>query len=603
MSTKKSFLILTLVPALFVGCSSETQQTTARMEGVQDPIPAVAAPVSVDANRSDLTSSKSEPIDLSAEGSFVKGTAEPTIIDTRLFEQQIRNREPFQGEIRSSSDFRPAAVDLPATETGIPNALVAGSLNESTRVVELSRFPGISQTQWTPPDPALAVGPNHIVQTVNMTVAFYSKSGDLQFQQLLNDTDEPGFFDEVGQGDFVFDPKCFYDHYANRFFIIACEVYDEIDESYITFAVSDDDDPNGIWYKYRTNAVVEVDGTLYWVDYPGLGFDQDGMYVTANLFRLAGNGPGFANSLFRSFPKAPLLNGEPAQFTDIRNSAASSVQAAQCFGENPAPYFVSRNTSTRLRVIALNDAFNSPSFDTQFVDVPEYFSPPDVPNGDAGNFLNPVGNRIMNVHWRDGRLWTCHAIADDTFNRAIARWYEIATDSWPDSGTPNLVQSGNVDLGEGYSTFFPAVYTDAVGNAAVVMARSRAGEFASVVAAGRLASDPLGTMSQIIELESGSATADGRWGDYFDIALDPSDNATFWVTGQIAESFGWQTTLDSIRLFLPGDLNGDGMVNLLDVGPFIDLLVAGDYDPAADLNNDGVVDLLDVGPFVDLIAG
>ena len=52
-----------------------------------------------------------------------------------------------------------------------------------------------------------------------------------------------------------------------------------------------------------------------------------------------------------------------------------------------------------------------------------------------------------------------------------------------------------------------------------------------------------------------------------------------------------------------GDVNGDGEVNLLDVGPFVDLLGTGGYLPAADINGDGAVNLLDVGPFVDLIGG
>lgn len=602
MKTMKFGACFCFIGALLIGCStSETDLSNKQME-TRDPVEQMARPSGLTDERRPRLISDQKPLDLTAAESFIKGTTEAKIIDTRTFEQQVRFREPFEGQIRSSSDFRPATQELPVAEAGLPNDLVAGELGDFRRVVPETSFPGISQTQWTPPDPAIAVGPNHIVQTVNMTVSFYDKSGTVQFQQLLNDTDEPGFFDEVGSGDFVFDPKCYYDHYSNRFFIVACEVYQDIDESYITFAVSDDDDPNGIWYKYRTYAVVEVDGSLYWVDYPGMGFDQDGMYITANLFNLAGPGPNFANSFFRSFAKEPLLNGQPAQFTSIRNSSAASVQAAQCFGDNQTPFFVSRNTSTRLRVIALNDPFDSPAFETFFVDVPEYSSPPDVANGQPGDFLNPVGDRIMNVHWRDGRLWTCHAIAATDGDRAVARWYEIDTGNWPASGEPTLVQSGNVDLGDGYSTFFPAVYTDANGNAALVMARSRAGDFASVVAAGRLASDPLGTMSTIEVFESGSTSFGGRWGDYFDIALDPSDNSTFWITGQVSESFGWQTTVDSIRLVLPGDINGDGIVNLLDVAPFIDLLSQGGYNPAADINNDGVVDLLDVAPFVDLLS-
>lgn len=54
---------------------------------------------------------------------------------------------------------------------------------------------------------------------------------------------------------------------------------------------------------------------------------------------------------------------------------------------------------------------------------------------------------------------------------------------------------------------------------------------------------------------------------------------------------------------LIGDVNGDGQVNLLDVSPFVDAIVAGEFLPAADINGDGVVNLLDVGPFVSLLSG
>lgn len=56
-------------------------------------------------------------------------------------------------------------------------------------------------------------------------------------------------------------------------------------------------------------------------------------------------------------------------------------------------------------------------------------------------------------------------------------------------------------------------------------------------------------------------------------------------------------------LFVLGDINRDGVVNLLDVGPFVDLLAAGDFQVEGDLNGDGQVNLLDVQAFVDLLSG
>ena len=56
--------------------------------------------------------------------------------------------------------------------------------------------------------------------------------------------------------------------------------------------------------------------------------------------------------------------------------------------------------------------------------------------------------------------------------------------------------------------------------------------------------------------------------------------------------------------FVLGDINNDGVVNLLDVAGFVDLLSgAGDFDPAADTNGDGAVNLLDVDGFILLLGG
>jgi hypothetical protein len=54
---------------------------------------------------------------------------------------------------------------------------------------------------------------------------------------------------------------------------------------------------------------------------------------------------------------------------------------------------------------------------------------------------------------------------------------------------------------------------------------------------------------------------------------------------------------------LLGDVNMDGMVDLLDIAPFVDLLTNLQYQAEADINQDGNVDLLDVTPFVGLLSG
>ena len=62
-------------------------------------------------------------------------------------------------------------------------------------------------------------------------------------------------------------------------------------------------------------------------------------------------------------------------------------------------------------------------------------------------------------------------------------------------------------------------------------------------------------------------------------------------------------TITRVPEILLGDVNLDGLVSLLDVAPFVDLLTSGDFQLEADLNMDGVLDLLDIAPFVELLQG
>ncbi len=87
-----------------------------------------------------------------------------------------------------------------------------------------------------------------------------------------------------------------------------------------------------------------------------------------------------------------------------------------------------------------------------------------------------------------------------------------------------------------------------------------------------------------------------------DVYLTTSSGALDFINGNDFVDL----TLGSVHLiddsfFLFGDLNGDGVVTLLDVGIFVDLLINGEYDKAADFDCNDSVDLLDVQPFIDAI--
>ena len=110
-----------------------------------------------------------------------------------------------------------------------------------------------------------------------------------------------------------------------------------------------------------------------------------------------------------------------------------------------------------------------------------------------------------------------------------------------------------------------------------------------------------------------AATAQ-RWVDegLAGLALTATDNGDtsgrFNLTPVVLGPGDTSSTVTNIQFeisagVLVGDVNCDGAINLLDVGPFVDTIVNGEFDPKADINGDTSVDLLDVAPFVDLILG
>jgi hypothetical protein len=441
---------------------------------VGEATPAPWTPLADDQAVGPRPASLPQPCDLTQEGAVCRGVAGATVFDTRLVVPQVQ--EPDAAVLRRIRDVVPPHQTPRTLEEGEPNALVAGGVLDEGRVEIVRTWPSISATGWNPPDPTLAVGPDHVVATVNMQIAFYSKAGVQQFSLPLNDTGNPGFFETVGARGFTFDPKCFYDHGAGRFVVMAPEVYSGTQEAYICIAVSDDSDPNGVWYKYRTDAVLNVNGINYWWDYPGFGFDGQAYYVTSNLFAMT-SGP-FGGVGFRIFDKAAMLAGAPASYSTLRDGSAGSVQVAQHFGTPIAPYFVSTGSSTSLRVRAITNPLTAPAIVTATVSVPAYSGPTSAPTSAGG--LSTVDSRIMNAQWRNGNLYACHTILSG--GRNVARWYHMSTGTWPTSGGVSLLQSGNVAGGGTLHAFFPAIYSNAAGDVGMVFGTSSGMAWAAGVA-------------------------------------------------------------------------------------------------------------------------
>jgi hypothetical protein len=96
-----------------------------------------------------------------------------------------------------------------------------------------------------------------------------------------------------------------------------------------------------------------------------------------------------------------------------------------------------------------------------------------------------------------------------------------------------------------------------------------------------------------------------------DVVLGSVYGTNFGMTAENTDPTKWNDAGQMLNVTLAegttepllGDVNLDGVVNGLDVDPFVGLVTAGGFQTEADMNGDGAVNGLDVDPFVAAVVG
>jgi len=152
--------------------------------------------------------------------------------------------------------------------------------------------------------------------------------------------------------------------------------------------------------------------------------------------------------------------------------------------------------------------------------------------------------RLAYRHFGDGH--ESLVVNHSTSSPAAIRWYEIQNPA----GTPALFQQGTYSP-DASSRWMGSVAMDAGGNIAAAYSVSSSSMLPGIRYAGRLLSDPLGTLGAETTLVQGAGAEVGtyRWGDYSSLSLDPSDDCTFWYTNEYFKTNGtsWSTRIGSFK--------------------------------------------------------
>lgn len=468
------------------------------------------------------------------------------IIDTRALFPQIDGGFTLGPREHDNPGAPPSML-----QPGSPNNLRAGQATLPPRGEVQGLFPGPSFTTWFPPDPDIAVGPNHVIIMVNESLAFYNKATGAQIFLQTNNA-----FWNTGAN--PFDPECWYDRIAGRYVMTAVTVSQAPNVSNLLIAVSDDNDPNGVWYKYTIDVRYNQGGVNAWSDYPHYGYNKDAYVMTSNLFPFAGGGA--QGVYYAVLQKAPMLSGGATTVSYIRDAASFSSHPCEVIDNNfDVIHLVSANpTAGVLKVQALTNLTGTPVLNTTTVAVPTWIYPPRYScTSTNGRVLDSLDGRMLDAIWRNGRIVCSHSVRTAATGSWVrCRWYELSTNNWPTSGAPSLVQSGEV--GDNVSHhWMPSLNVNGLGDISMIFSRCSTSIPADIMYSGRMVGDPAGQMGapQLLENSLGNNYSAQRWGDYFGVDVDPVDDTTFYgVAMDIDSSNNWRCSWFRWTISMPGIL-------------------------------------------------
>ncbi|HTL30695.1 MAG TPA: hypothetical protein VL282_15800 [Tepidisphaeraceae bacterium] len=418
---------------------------------------------------------------------------------------------------------------------------------------------------YVPPDPIVAVGPNHVVEAVNANLAIYTKTGtrlSLRSLGTLFGSNSP----------IITDPQVSYDEYAQRFIVAALDLNQNTNTAFLDLAVSNSSDPTQgfsevqhISTKESVAFLPQNSGKTFFSDFDRFGYKFDAYVFTFNMFTFPiSETSQFDHVQILRIDKSTVLDRNSATLTkyvsDLTGASNSTLVPATLHGvaaNNTTMFFVEEAlngsglpTKNSIKIVGMNNALtNSPSFGTVTIPVPAYgtladqSTPPAVQPGSARIATND--SRILNVVYRAGHLVASQVVGSPSSNPTVAhaRWYDFDLRIFTGHTAPTLFQSGEIARGT-IPTYYPAIDIAPNNDIGMVFMESASNEYMSIYATGRKPTDALGTMHVPFLIHSGAAAYSAfgdsspyRAGDYSGISIDPS-NGSFWVASEFATSRG-----------------------------------------------------------------
>lgn len=427
-----------------------------------------------------------------------------------------------------------------------------------------------------PPDMNGDIGPNHIVQSVNILTRIYDKKGlpltpSFKMSEVFEDLGTPCSQTNFGNPITLYDPLA--DRWILSQFCTNAPPYRQM------IAVSKTSNPTGEYYAYEF-----VMPNLRLNDFPKIGVWTDGYYMSTDEFvgnDFKGNGifafdrkkmlVGDPNANFIYFPipatsierrggylpsdldglNAPPVNAPNTFMTYTATEYGDAVDALRLFDFH-ADFSVPQNSTFTER--AESPIAVAPFDPTSSLDRVDIFQP--APGEPLDAQSDRLQHRLAYRNFGDSESLVVNQTVrvspvGETY-RAGVRVYELRRRN----GVYAVRENATIGTND-VSRWIGSAAQDNQGNLAVVYSFASELEKPSIHYSGKLAGEPLGVFRNEAILVKGTGVQTGfgyRWGDYSQMSVDPVGDCTFWMTHQYytaasqAESpYGWLTRIGTFR--------------------------------------------------------
>lgn len=444
---------------------------------------------------------------------------------SRASEQRVRTPSGV-GYARVPADHVPSPATKPVIDVSASTLGMEGMSQFDQRVAGTGIYAN-TQSTLDPPEPAVCVNDQYVLETVNGGIRIFGTDGTprtptLSINQFFKAEPAIRRTPTVAWGEKLADPRCFFDSDVNRWFVV---VFTQkllpsgagSGRTFLDLAVSQTSSPLGTWNVYRIETTndgrngVSHAGCPCYPDYPVIGADKYGFHITTNEVSYAG---GFHGAQIYAMSKAALVAGTlpPVVVVDSRTLPAPdgglwyTVQPAL----NPpgAPYELA-NGGTQYYLSALDFGgtldnriavwamTNTSSLDSAtpdlrlsvaLVDTQVYGRGPDAEQKDGPLPLgrdiipNQYGSptekiallasndaRMHQVWYADGKLWGATNTVVKTDNgpvRVGAAYFILSPSATANSVSATVVKQGYVAVNRN-NLLFPAIGVTAAGKGVI----------------------------------------------------------------------------------------------------------------------------------------